>query len=114
MNTYLFTFNCVPTDNSWWTTYNKKNYFEVSADSIKEAEEKFFIHLSKDLFFEVSKTARRKYNKMYIDTKEGTSKQVGKVFKASTEIEWSNKNPWKKVFADIWTEIKVLNNPFEA
>ena len=51
---------------------------------------------------------------MYRDTKEGRPFQVGKVFKASTEIEWNEKIHWKKVFADIWTEVNILNNPFEA
>ena len=114
MNTYIFNFNCVPTNNTWWTTYNKTNYFRTSASSLIEAENNFFSYLEESLFFEVSKTARKRYNKMYRDTKEGRPKMVGKVFKASTEIEWSREKPWKKVFADIWTEINVLNNPFEA
>jgi hypothetical protein len=114
MNTYLFTFNCVPSDNSWWTTYNKNNYFKTSASSLKEAEEYFFAYLEEKLYFVISKTARKKYNKMYRDTKEGRPFQVGKVFKASTEIEWNEKIHWKKVFADIWTEVNILNNPFEA
>ena len=111
MINYLFSFNICPTDNSWWTTYDRKNTFRTSASSLKEAEEKYFEYLS-SLGFEVSKTARRKYNKMYRDTKEGLPFQVGKVFKASTEIDFDRE--WKKRFADVWTEINVLNNPFEA
>lgn len=111
MNTYLFTFNCVPTDNSWWTTYDKKNIFRTSASSLKEAEESYFEHLS-SLGFEVSKTAKKRFSKMYRDSKEGSPKLVGKVFKASTEIDFDR--VWKKRFADVWTEISILNNPFES
>lgn len=110
MNTYLFSFNICPTDNSWWTTYNKES-FKTSGSSLAEAENNFFEYLS-SLGFEVSKTARKKYNKMYRDLKEGGSRQVGKVFKASTEIDFDR--TWKKRFAEVWTEINVLNNPFEA
>ena len=111
MKTYLFNFNICPNDNSWWTTYNKES-FQVTAKDLFEAENLYFEYLSNNLGFEISKTARKKYHKMYRDTKEGKSIQVGKVFKASTEIDFDR--TWKKKFADVWTEINVLNNPFEA
>ena len=110
MKTYLFNFNICPTDNSWWTTYNKES-FKTAAKDLFEAENNYFEYLS-SLGFEISKTARKKYHKMYRDTKEGISIQVGKVFKASTEIDFDR--VWKKRFAEVWTEINVLNNPFES
>lgn len=113
MNTYLFSFNCVPSDNSWWTTYNKNNIFKTSASSLIEAEENFFSYLDTNLGFQISKTAKKNFSKMYRDTKEGSSIQVGKVFKASTLVDWNN-TEWKKKFAEVWTEISILNNPFEA
>lgn len=93
MNTYLFNFDICPIDKTWWTSYRNES-FKTSADSIKEAEENFFNYLSNNLGFEVSKTAKKRFSKMYRDTKEGSCKQVGKVFKASTEIDFDR--VWKR------------------
>lgn len=46
---------------------------------------------------------------MYVDTKGG-ARQVGFVFKASTEIEFNHS--WCKKYADIWTTINELVSVF--
>lgn len=114
MKTYLFNFTVEPTNNSWWSTYRNESV-KINAESLKAAKEKFFEVLEESYFFELSKTARKKPAKMYTDFKDGSTKRTGYVFKASTEIEWNENNiRWKKVFANIWTSINVLMNPFEA
>jgi len=114
MNTYLYKFSIEPTNNTWWDTRKNENV-RIQAENIKAANEKFLSILEDDYYFEISKTAKKRPQKMYTEYKDGTSKRTGYVWKASTEIEWNENNiTWKKVFANIWTEVSILNNPFES
>ena len=113
MKTYLFNFSVEPTNNTWWDS-RKNETVKVKAENLKAANEAFFEVLEEKYGFDISKTAKKRPSKMYTEYKDGSSKRTGYIWKASTEIEWSHEKPWKKVFADIWTEINVLNNPFEA
>lgn len=45
-------------------------------------------------YITISKTQQKKANKMYVDTKEGETKQIGWVFIGSTEIDFGNQ--WRK------------------
>lgn len=108
MKSYLFRFNVTPTDNSWWTTFRNESE-HVNAESVSEAEERFFDILEQKYGFEVSNSAKKRPNKMYIDTPDG-SKQVGFVYKAKTQIDVSGK--WTNKYADIWTSIYQLTNVF--
>ncbi len=113
MKTFNYNFSVIPTNNTWWDTRRNENV-RIEAENIQAANEKFFEVLENKYYFEISKTARKRPAKMYCDFKDGSTKQTGLIWKVSLEIEWSHEKPWKKVFADIWTEINVLNNPFEA
>ena len=111
MKTYLYNFAVEPIKNDWFSTWRNENV-RIEAESLKAANEKFFVVLEEKYFFEISKTARKNPSKMYCDFKDGSTKQTGFVFKASTEIDFDRK--WKKRFANIWASIEVLMNPFEA
>lgn len=113
MNTYLFTFTIEPTNNTWWDT--RKNVpVRVKAENLKAAKDKFLSVLEDEYYFEISKTSKKKPSIMYTEYKDGSSKKTGYIWKASTEIEWNEKIHWKKVYANIWTSIELINNPFEA
>lgn len=47
---------------------------------------------------------------MYMDA-DDTAKHIGYVFKASTMVDFDRR--WVKKYADIWTTISVISNPFE-
>lgn len=109
MNTYLFKFNVVPTDNSWWTTFRNESE-TIAAENVSDAKELYFDILSQKYGFEVSKSARKTADKMFVDTPNG-SKQIGFVYKAKTQIDVNCK--WVNKYADIWTSIYQLTNIFE-
>lgn len=108
MKKFIFEFTVDPTDNSWWSSYRNET-IKVSAESLKEAKALFREILRKNFYFQISENGMKTAMKMYTDTNEG-AKQIGLVFKASTEIESSGK--WVKKYANIWAEIHTLESVF--
>ena len=111
MAKYMFSFSVVPTDNSWWTTYNNE-VVKVSADDLNTAKQLFLIELEGRYGMAVSKSAAKKPQKMYRDLENGGYQQIGLVYKGSTEVDFDTK--WVRKYADIWTTIEVLSNPYEC
>lgn len=105
---YQFEFTVTPTDNSWWSSYRNESV-KVNANDLNDAIEKFAEVLDSDYDLSISRTALKKPQKMYCDTDKG-AKQVGYVFKASTDVDFDHR--WVKKYADIWTEIMVTKNVF--
>ena len=91
MKTYLYNFSIEPTNNTWYDTRKNVNV-RVKAESLKAANEKFLAVLEDEYYFEISKTAKKRPQKMYTEYKDGSSKRTGYVWKASTEIEWNEKD----------------------
>lgn len=111
MNTYLYNFTVEPILKDWWDS-RRNEKVRIQAENLKAANEKFLAVLEDEYCFEISKTAKKNPSKMYTEYKDESSKWTGLIWKASTEIDFDRE--WKKRFANIWTEINVLNNPFEA
>lgn len=110
MKTYIFTFNVIPTDNSWWSAYRNETT-RVNAANLNEAKNVFYNELAEEYGLNVSTHAKNTANKMYRDTPTSEAKQIGIVFKARTEIESNGK--WINKFADVWAEINELVSPFD-
>lgn len=110
MKTYIFTFNVILTDNSWWSTYRNET-IRVNAANLNEAKKVFLNELAEEYDLNVSAHAKNTAKKMYRDTPTGKAKQIGLVFKARTEIESNGK--WINKFAEVWTEINELVSPFD-
>lgn len=110
MKSYVFAFTVVPTDNSWQSPYRNESE-RISADSLKEAKEKFYNVLNNRYYLSVSANAKKTARKMYCDTKDGSVKQTGIVIKAKTDAEFNGR--WVTRYADVWAEINELVSPFE-
>lgn len=110
MKTYIFTFNVIPTDNSWWSTFRNET-IRVNAASINEAKSDFYDVLAGRYGLSVSAHAQKNARKMFREASNGESVQIGFVFKAKVEIESNGR--WISKFADVWTEINELISPFD-
>lgn len=52
---------------------------------------------------------------MYCDCKDGTTKEIGRVFKASMEIDYGDgcrHADWRRKWCDVWTEVYVMQNVY--
>lgn len=110
MKQYLFQTTTTENTSDFWIDRNIVNNFIVSANNLNEAKQKYFEFVFDSAYITISKTQQRKANKMYVDTKNGETKQVGFVFVGSTEIEFNYQ--YKKRYVSLWCVINELNNPF--
>lgn len=100
-----------PVDREKW--YIDPNFIklqEIEGDNVKDALNKYVEVISDNPYYcFVSKTALRRKNKMYIDTKDG-AKQIGYVITAKTSFEKNYYN-WIDKYIDLWVEINELKTP---
>lgn len=92
--------------DKWWIMSDYVKPIEIAAGSIKEALTQFVNELSKKYYIQISKTALKNKQPMYIDDKAGNTKQVGYVITGSTDFQDDNSGKWVSQYIDIWTEIK--------
>lgn len=109
MAKYMFKFSVIPTDDSWWCTIQKESEC-VNADTLKDAIDLFVEVMSDKWGVDISKTAKRKPQKMYRESANGDY-QCGLVFKGSKEVDFDTK--WVKKYANVWCEITTLSYPKE-
>lgn len=105
----MFSYSVIPTDDSWWCTIQKEKE-SVSADNLKDAIDLFVEMMSDKWCVEISKTAKRKPQKMFRESAKGDY-QCGLVFKGSKEVDFDTK--WVKKYANVWCEITTLSIPTE-
>lgn len=106
---FLFEFTVTPTDNSWWSSYRNESV-KVSANDIHSAIALFAEKLDSEYCMTISASALKRPRKMYVDA-DDTAKHIGYVFKASTMVDFDRR--WVKKYANMWTTISVISNPFE-
>lgn len=58
MKTYIFTFNVIPTDNSWWSAYRNETT-RVNAANLNEAKNVFYNELAEEYGLNVSAHAKK-------------------------------------------------------
>ena len=114
MAKYQFNFTVTPSQKGYWIDIcNQKQ--AISADTLDEAIDKFVEFMEKRHFVTISKTARKHPRTMYCDCKDGTTKEVGRVFKASMEIDYgdgSSHADWRRKWCDVWTEVYTMQNVY--
>lgn len=110
MKTYLFSTQVTENSSDFWIDSKIVSNFKVDANDINEAKHKFFDFVYSSSYITISKTQQKKANKIYVDTKEGETKQIGWVFIGSTEIDFGNQ--WRKRFVSLWVSVNELVNTF--
>lgn len=113
--TYQFNYTVTPSQKGYWIDIrNQKRAIE--AESLDEAIDKFVEFMEHTEFVTISKTARKRPQTMYCDCKDGSTKEVGSVFKASMEIDMSadgsSHADYRRKWCDVWTEVYTMTNVF--
>ena len=99
-------------NNKYWVDSDIINDTTIQASDLKEALEAYKNYVYNSNYITISNNAIKNKNNMYIDLKDGTSKQVGYVLTASMDID--TKRGYTKQFIDLWIEIlKIENINFE-
>lgn len=95
--------------------YNNKHWYidcgyirpiTINADNLNAALQQYKNIVEEKYYTCISKNALKNKNPMYIDLKNGDSKQIGYVITASTEFEDRTVYKWSKQYIDLWVTIK--------
>ena len=113
---YLFTTKTTMKDynsKKWWIDRDIISPKRIKAATLKEAINKFADYCEDEHSISISKTARRNAPAMYNDLPNGETRQCGYVFTGATEFQDDDRRIQVKQFIDLWTDIQVLQSPFE-
>ena len=100
--------------------YNNKKYWidseivrplTVEAETITEALAEYATICREKYGIEISKTAIKNKDIMYIDDKNGTPQPCGYVITGNTEFN-NNYINWVKQYVELWVSIDILINAF--
>jgi hypothetical protein len=114
MAKYQFNYTVTPSGEGYWIDIrNQKD--AISADTLDEAIDKFVKLINDRWGVTISKTARKRPQIMCYEHKDGPTKEVGRVFKASMEIDFgdgSSHADYRRKGCDVWTEVYEMTNVF--
>ena len=93
----------------WWITPDIIRTKHITADNLREALQAYADSARADDYITISPNALRSKSAMYVDTKEGTPRQVGYVITASTEMQRED-GSWTTQFIDLWVSVDKLES----
>lgn len=102
-------YNC----NKWWIVPDAVREFSVDADDLSAALDAYRNFVMEKSCVEISKSAFKKKQSMYVDTDSGPE-QVGYVITGKTLFEDSDSCKWTYQYIDLWiTILTVVHTNFE-
>ena len=114
MNTYRFETTATMKEynnKKWWINSDIVKDIEIEADNLKTALNTWAGKVSDDCYIEISKTALKRKQAMYIDTSSGEAKQVGYVITGKTEFEDRDNYKYSSQYIDLWVTVKIVSFP---
>ena len=95
-------------NQKWWIDSNIVREISVEADNTKEALEKYRKIVTEECYIEISNNAMKNKSPMYVDTKDGETKQIGYVITGKTEFEDRDNYRWSTQYIDLWVRILTV------
>lgn len=99
-------------NKKWWIDSGIVREITVKADNIKKALEEYREKVQEKFYINISKTALKNKDAMYIDKANGEPEQCGYVITASTDFDTDN-GGWKTEYIELWVTVNVVINPFQ-
>ena len=93
----------------WWITPDIIRTKHITADNLREALQAYADEARENDYITISANALHHPAPMYIDTKEGTPRQVGYVITASTEMQRDD-GSWTTQYIDLWVSVDKLES----
>lgn len=109
MNKYMFrTTATMKKYNSrqWYITPDIIRTKYIDAENMREALDKYARNVSSKDYIDISKTALRNKDPMYIDTTEGP-RQIGYVITGKTEMQREDCT-WTTQYIDLWISVDII------
>ena len=113
MKTYIFETIATMKERdakNWYIDADIIRKKRINAETLRNALEQYRQNVNEKDYVTITLSAMRKKAPMYIDTKEGKSKQVGYVITAKTSFQHDN-GSWIDKYIDLWVTIDEINTP---
>lgn len=94
-------------NKKWWIDKNVIGEIYISAETLKEALNRYRDKVNNDYYVTISENAIKNKRPMYIGTKDGDEKQVGFVITGKTDFQNDYGN-WTEQYIDLWVEILTV------
>ena len=116
MNNYIFETTATMKEynrEKYWIDADIIGKIRLTAANVKEALNRYREIIAEKYYVSISDNAIKNKSKMYVDTVNGETKQVGYVITGQTEIE-EDYYKWTKQYIDLWVTIQtVVDTDFE-
>ena len=109
MNKYLFKTTTTMreyNEDKWWIDPNIVKDKYINAENLNEAL-KEYKDLVETVYITISDNAIKNKTPMYVDTKDGKSKQIGYVLTGKTDFQDDQGN-WISQYIELWVEILTI------
>lgn len=94
-------------NKSWWIDNNIVPRLRIAAGDVDEAIKKYKNIVNNTYYIGISNNAIKNKAAMYMDTEDGTSRQVGYIITGKTECENHNRK-WVSQYIDLLIEILTV------
>lgn len=101
-------------NKNWWIDSDIVREIKVTANTMREALEKYREIVKERHYVEISLNAIRHPEPMYRDGADGDAVQVGFVITAKTDFEDRDRYKWSTQYIDLWVTVYTVSNPFEV
>jgi hypothetical protein len=108
MKTYIFQTSATmkPYNNRrWWIDSGIVRDMTITAENVREALTQWRESVEEKHGISISDSAIKNKHPMYVDTKDGETKQVGYVITGKTEFEDRDNYKWSTQYIDLWVSI---------
>ena len=109
MNKYLFQTTTTMREHNkgkWWIDPNIIKDKNINAENLNEALKEYKDLVEKE-YITISDNAIKNKTPMYVDTKDGKSKQIGYVLIGKTDFQDDQGN-WISQYIELWVEILTI------
>ena len=89
----------------WWIDSDIVQEIRINAENVRDALKQYQRVVSDEYYIEISNNAIHNKSKMYIDTDNGETCQIGYVITGKTEFEDRENYKWSTQYIDLWVEI---------
>lgn len=94
----------------WWIASDIVRDKYIEAENLNIALKQYQEDVKNKDYITISENALKNKNAMYMDKKDGTSKQIGYVITGKTSFQ-NDDGTWKDDYIDLWITIHVINTP---
>ena len=97
-------------NKKWWIDSKIVRDKYINAEDINKALEKYKSLVEEKEYITISNNAIKNKSPMYVDTKDGDTKQVGYVITAKTEFQDNDNYKWSTQYIDLWVTILTIED----